>query len=81
VEGHTVTGTPRIRGRINVVLNGLVGSRVIAGFSTNLYSRTPQDDIITVTAPSETEAAGSLRAVKEALRPLVPDAVIRLELP
>ena len=77
-----MTGTPSIRGRINVVLNGLVGSRVIAGFSTNLSSRAPQDDIIiTVTAPSETEAAGSLRAVKEALRPLVPDAVIRLELP
>ncbi len=47
-EGQRVTGTPRIRGRINVVLNGLVGSRVIAGFRTNLYSRAPQDDIITV---------------------------------
>ena len=77
-----MTGTPRIRGRINIVLNGLVGSRVITGFSTNLSSRTPQESIvITVTAPSETEAAGSLRAVKEALMPLVPDAVIRLELP
>ncbi len=76
-----MTVKPSIRGRINTVLNSLVGSRVIAGFSTNLYSRAPQDDIITVTAPSETEAAGSLRAVKEALRPLVPDAVIRLELP
>jgi hypothetical protein len=77
-----VTGTPRIRGRINTVLNGLVRSGAITGFRTNLNSRAPQDDIvITVTAPSETEAAGCLSAVKEALRPLVPDAVIRLELP
>ena len=77
-----MTVKPSIRGRINTVLNSLVHSRVIAGFSTNLSSRTLQDGIvITVTAPSETEAAGSLGAVKEALRPLVPDAVIRLELP
>ncbi len=77
-----MTGKPGIRGRINMVLNGLVRSHVITSFSTNLYSRAPQDDIvITVTAPSETEADGCLSAVKEALRPLVPDAVIRLELP
>jgi hypothetical protein len=43
-----MTVKPSIRGRINTVLNSLVGSRVIAGFSTNLYSRAPQDDIITV---------------------------------
>ncbi len=43
-----MTVKPSIRGRINTVLNSLVGSRVIAGFSTNLSSRAPQDDIITV---------------------------------
>ncbi len=40
-EVQRVTGTPRIRGRIKAVLNGLVGSCVITGFRTNLYSRTP----------------------------------------
>ncbi len=77
-----MTGTPRIRGRINTVLNSLVHSRVIAGFRTNLYSRTPQDDIIiTVTAISAAEACSSLKAVQEALMPLAIHAKIRLEVP
>ena len=77
-----MTGTPGIRGRINVVLNGLVRSGAITGFRTNLYSRTPQDDIvITVTVPGQAEAASSRDAVEEALRPLCLDAVIRVELP
>jgi hypothetical protein len=81
-EGHRVTGTPRIRGRINIVLNRLVRSRAIISFRTNLYSRTPQDHIvITVTVRGEAEAASSRDAVEEALRPLCLDAVIRVELP
>ena len=76
-----MTGTPSIRGRINTVLNSLVHSRVIAGFRTNLYSRAPQDDIITVTAISAAEACSGLKAVQEALMPLDIHAKIRFEVP
>jgi hypothetical protein len=59
-----------------------VEARTIASFRTNLYSRTPQDDIvITVTAISAAEACSGLKAVQEALMPLAIHAKIRFEVP
>lgn len=45
-------GVPRIRGRINLVLNGLVRAGVIAGFRTSFGTDNgPGAPVVTVTAP------------------------------
>ena len=68
------------RGLINVALNGLVSTGVIAGFRTNYATRDEPDQVqITVTSPSGASQESIRAKVLQALGEIGKDAKIVIE--
>ena len=68
-----MTGVQKIRGKVNVVLNGLIRDGVIAGFRTNFgRDDEPGAPLITVTTPE----GGSPDDVKVRVMDVLVDVVV-----
>ncbi len=69
-----------LRGNINAILNPLVGSGEIKGFSTNLYEKpAPEQSVVTVLVESQRDAEVVSRRVSQALEPLGQHITVRVE--
>lgn len=72
---------PGLRGDINAILNPLVASGELKGFSTNLYDKPlPEQVIVTVVAGSEKEAEEVRLKVSQALEPLGQEITVQAEI-
>ncbi len=70
-----------LRGDINAILNPLVVSGEIKGFSTNLYDKpAPDQTVVTVLVDGEREAEEACRRVTQALQPLGQHIAVRTEI-
>ena len=75
-----MTGVPKIRGKVNVVLNGLIREGVIAGFRTNFgRDGEPGAPLITVTTPEGGSPDGVKVRVMDALADVVVGIGVEVE--
>ena len=70
-----------LRGDISAILNPLVVSGEIKGFSTNLYEKpVPDQTMVTVLVDSQREAEEACRRVAQALAPLGQHIAVQAEI-